>query len=265
MNSGWRYQYIAKDCAVRSRRFVTVSDIGASEADFNATMNIVDSGQDAQHLCLDQEPREHDGRSGLAEGDLRARKRGALRQEPLRAVHLRLRHRDRQGSAADPPIGKTKAPHSVNTEVWLSDFFWPFFANYTYAEIAKAVFEVLMETGKQAQHIMASDASVTQCETRRLPWGSSTETRVHRCAVPGEGQGSSPLDETRQIFSYAGASAMLQRNGSRVISIRCMMTANLRAIATRAFLPPCRTAIRTPHAFRGDNLLTRVRMEFAAS
>jgi hypothetical protein len=43
MNSGWRYQYIAKDCAVRSRRFITVSDIGASEADFNATMNIVDS------------------------------------------------------------------------------------------------------------------------------------------------------------------------------------------------------------------------------
>ena len=29
MNSGWRYQYIAKDCAVRSRRFITVSDIGA--------------------------------------------------------------------------------------------------------------------------------------------------------------------------------------------------------------------------------------------
>ena len=35
-------------------------------------------------------------------------------------------------------MGKTKTPHSVNTEVWLSDFFWPFFANYTYAEIAKS-------------------------------------------------------------------------------------------------------------------------------
>src|SRR6185312_10652017 len=43
MNSGWRYQYIAKDCALRSQRFITVSDIGASEADFNATMNIVDA------------------------------------------------------------------------------------------------------------------------------------------------------------------------------------------------------------------------------
>ena len=53
-------------------------------------------------------------------------------------------------------IGKTKAPYSVNTEVWLSDFFWPFFANYTYAEIAKAVFEVLMETGRQGQQPLAT-------------------------------------------------------------------------------------------------------------
>jgi S-methylmethionine-dependent homocysteine/selenocysteine methylase len=41
MNSGWRYQYIAKDCAVKSQRFLTVSDIGAAEADFNATLSIV--------------------------------------------------------------------------------------------------------------------------------------------------------------------------------------------------------------------------------
>ena len=47
MNSGWRYQYIAKDCAVRSRRFITVSDIGASEADFNATMNIIEFEENA--------------------------------------------------------------------------------------------------------------------------------------------------------------------------------------------------------------------------
>jgi len=42
MNSGWRYQYVAKDCALRSQRFITGSDIGASKADFNATMNIAD-------------------------------------------------------------------------------------------------------------------------------------------------------------------------------------------------------------------------------
>src|SRR5207249_4712277 len=35
MNSGWRYQFIAKDAALKTRRFHSVSDIGASEADFN--------------------------------------------------------------------------------------------------------------------------------------------------------------------------------------------------------------------------------------
>ena len=43
MNSGWRYQYIAKDCAVSSKRFMTISDIGAAEADFNATIDVTGS------------------------------------------------------------------------------------------------------------------------------------------------------------------------------------------------------------------------------
>lgn len=38
--------------------------------------------------------------------------------------------------------------------MWLSDFFWPFFANYGYAEIAKAVFEVLMETRQEGQPLV---------------------------------------------------------------------------------------------------------------
>ena len=70
--------------------------------------------------------------------------------------------------------GKTKVPHSVNTEVWLSDFFWPFFANYTYAEIAKAVFEVLMETGRKGEQLvtMIPDALIDsfgeECRARVL-------------------------------------------------------------------------------------------------
>ena len=40
---------------------------------------------------------------------------------------------------------RTDKPHSVNTEVWLSDFFWPFFANYGYEEIMSAVLNVLIE------------------------------------------------------------------------------------------------------------------------
>ena len=40
--------------------------------------------------------------------------------------------------------GKSKSPHSFNT-VWLSDFFWPFFSNFSYSQIAKAVLQVLMQ------------------------------------------------------------------------------------------------------------------------
>jgi hypothetical protein len=43
MNSGWRYQYIAKDAARLSKRFETVSDIGATETDFNVTIGKKDS------------------------------------------------------------------------------------------------------------------------------------------------------------------------------------------------------------------------------
>jgi hypothetical protein len=39
----------------------------------------------------------------------------------------------------------TKKPYSINTEVWLSDFFWPFFTNYSYEEVMTAVLNVLVE------------------------------------------------------------------------------------------------------------------------
>lgn len=38
MNSGWRYQFLAVDCARQSNRFKSVSDIGAAEGDFNAVI-----------------------------------------------------------------------------------------------------------------------------------------------------------------------------------------------------------------------------------
>lgn len=40
MNSGWRYQRIAYECAEASRRFKSVSDIGSVEADFNLPSNL---------------------------------------------------------------------------------------------------------------------------------------------------------------------------------------------------------------------------------
>src|SRR5215213_3151108 len=154
MNSGWRYQYIAKDCAIRSQRFVTVSDIGASEADFNATMNIVDSRKTLNiYVSIKNRANTMGGQDwpkaiSALENVARSDKN---RSGPYICVFgIAIDKGQRQIRR----IGKTKVPHSVNTEVWLSDFFWPFFANYTYAEIAKAVFEVLVETGRKGQPLV---------------------------------------------------------------------------------------------------------------
>ena len=41
---------------------------------------------------------------------------------------------------------KKGVPYSTNTELWYSDFFWPFFTNLSYEEIVKAVLEVFLHT-----------------------------------------------------------------------------------------------------------------------
>jgi hypothetical protein len=50
MNSGWRYQYLAIDCAQQTQRFKSVSDIAAAEGDFNATIEFLDKDRDALSL-----------------------------------------------------------------------------------------------------------------------------------------------------------------------------------------------------------------------
>jgi len=40
---------------------------------------------------------------------------------------------------------KGQQAHSQNTEMWLSDYFWPFFTNYSYEEMMTLVLEVLQE------------------------------------------------------------------------------------------------------------------------
>lgn len=48
------------------------------------------------------------------------------------------------GSRRIPRRRETKEVHSSNTEVWLSDFFWPFFSAYSYKEIMMIVLNTLM-------------------------------------------------------------------------------------------------------------------------
>lgn len=151
MNSGWRYQFIAKDCAVRSRRFRTVSDIGAAEADFNATIDITDADDDLSiYVSIKNRVNTMGGQDWpkaihALEDVARTDKN---RTGPYLCVFGIVIDK---GQRTIKRSGKTRTPTSVNTEVWLSDFFWPFFANYTYPEIAKAVLEVLMEDGHQVR------------------------------------------------------------------------------------------------------------------
>jgi hypothetical protein len=147
MNSGWRYQFLVLDCAQKSRRFKSISDIGAAEADFNAVIEFQD--QERKPLTLYVSVKN---RSNTMGG-----------QDWPKAIHAleNVARTDKNrtgpyccvfGIAMDRGTRyikreqKTEKPHSVNTEVWLSDFFWPFFSNYSYEEMMTAVLEVLIET-----------------------------------------------------------------------------------------------------------------------
>lgn len=151
MNSGWRYQSLAKDAATASQRFTSVSDIGLKEADFNAKIKITNQlnelnlyvsvknrsntvgGQDMPKAirALESEASADQNRAGPYLCVL-----GIAMESGLRVIR------------ADK---KSNSPYSVNTEMWFSDYFWPFFTNFSYTEIMEAVLAVLMTTQKPDQ------------------------------------------------------------------------------------------------------------------
>jgi hypothetical protein len=153
------------------RRAPRSQPVIVSEADFNATMNIVASNKTLNiYVSIKNRANTMGGQDwpkaiGALEGVARSDRN---RSGPYICVFgITIDKGQRQIRR----ISKTKAPYSVNTEVWLSDFFWPFFANYTYAEIAKAVFEVLMETSpkEQAAARKADPRRVDRQLWRRMP------------------------------------------------------------------------------------------------
>ena len=172
MNSGWRYQFIAKDCAVSSRRFITVSDIGAAEADFNATMDVLGSSEPLNiYVSIKNRTNTMGGQDwpkAIAALEVVART-DKNRAGPYLCVFGIVMERGQRGIKAN---SKTKASYSVNTEVWLSDFFWPFFANYSYSEIAKVVLEVLIEEHAKPVELVIPDELIEafgeECRKWRL-------------------------------------------------------------------------------------------------
>ena len=146
MNSGWRYQYMAKDCAIKSQRFIAVSDIGAAEADFTATIGIINSKESILNIYTSVKNRTNTmggqdwpkaiyALEGIAQNDKN-------RNGPYICVFGIAMDR---GQRIIKSPKKSPSPYSVNTEIWLSDFFWPFFSGYSYQEIITAVLDTLIE------------------------------------------------------------------------------------------------------------------------
>lgn len=146
MNSGWRYQFLALTCAQKSKRFVSVSDIGAAEGDFNAVIAFLN--HDKQPLSLYVSVKNRSNTMGGQDWPkaIQALESYAIndknRTGPYCCVFGIAMDRGTRYIKVEKKSGKS---HSVNTEVWLSDFFWPFFANHGYKEIMQAVLTVLMD------------------------------------------------------------------------------------------------------------------------
>lgn len=146
MNSGWRYQFIVKDCAMLLERFKSVSDIGTSEADFNAIVEVNDGSGKQLNIYVSVKNRSNTmggqdwpkaiyAIEGVANTD--KNRVGAYICVFGIAMEKGLRNiKKQQGS---------NMSYSNNTEVWYSDFFWPFFSNYGYEEMMNVVLSVLLE------------------------------------------------------------------------------------------------------------------------
>jgi hypothetical protein len=147
MNSGWRYQFLATGCAQASDRFESVSDIGNAECDFNAVIRFQDVK--AGHLTLYVSVKNRSNTMGGQDWPKAIQaletfaKLDKNRTGPYMCVFGIAMERGKRSIRKENKSGN---PYSVNTEIWLSDYFWPFFANYTYEEIMKAVLDVLMES-----------------------------------------------------------------------------------------------------------------------
>lgn len=153
MNSGYRYQFLAVDCAEHSGRFRKVSSIGASKGDFHADIEFQDSSKGILHLYVSVKNRS-DTLGGQdwpnAVAALEAQAKGDQNKiGPYCCVFgIAMNRGDRR-----IPRKRTGEAYSPNTEIWLSDFFWPFFSGYSYEEIMTLMLEVLIETFESMEEL----------------------------------------------------------------------------------------------------------------
>ena len=150
INLGWRYQFLVASCAKHSKRFKNISDIAVAKGDFNAIIEFTDDQRKPLSLYVSVKNRVNtmggqDWPKAIQALETVART-DKNRTGPYCCIFGIAMD---QGQRTIKKSQKTHQPHSFSTEVWLSDFFWPFFTNYSYEEIMTSVLEVLIsESGE---------------------------------------------------------------------------------------------------------------------
>jgi hypothetical protein len=149
MNSGWRYQLLARDCAKNSGRFDEVAGFGNAKGDFIAKIQFAEMSQKPLHIYISVKNRSdtlggQDWPNSIAALETYAKSDNSHQDGPYICVF---------GIAMDRgirriPRSRDKKAHSENTEIWLSDFFWPFFSAHSYEEIMTAVLDVLVDANE---------------------------------------------------------------------------------------------------------------------
>lgn len=148
MNSGWRYQYIAKDTALRAGRFESASDVGTKEADFNAVIKVKDSQSKITIYVSVKNRSDTIGGQDMPKAIQAMEDVAKNDQNRIGSYICVFGIAMQRGKRRISKNRLTGESYSVNTEMWLSDFFWPFFSNYSYQEIVDSVLDVLIETQK---------------------------------------------------------------------------------------------------------------------
>lgn len=151
MNSAWRYQFIAKDAASASGRFDSVSDIGLAEADFNVVIKYKESQKKLAIYVSVKNRSNTMGGQDWPKAIVALEKEAKLDNNRDGDYICVFGISMERGQRTIRRNQKTQSPYSLNTELWFSDFFWPFFSNYTYEEIAKIVLDVLLSTHHQSE------------------------------------------------------------------------------------------------------------------
>lgn len=143
MNSGWRYQYLAIDCAQKTERFRSVSDLGLTEADFNAVIEIVKT-RGPLSIYVSVKNRSNTIGGPDWPNAIQALENYAISDKNRRGPYICVFAFVMESGSRSVKRTKDKSLRSPNTELWASDYFWPFFTNYSYEEIMQTVLKVIM-------------------------------------------------------------------------------------------------------------------------